>query len=169
MKGNRTFRKKVSMVTAVICTASSLPFAALADEGAGDNFNLDGTLPIVKNADEMDPIEIAIVVPPERTVPTEDLVMVKKMVEKEKKKYGWEFLFFGANIDAIETAGRFGIGADRAFNYECDSVGVSLNYQAISQTLSAVRRSSSKEELDNAVYASCETIRNDYKRRHGKR
>ena len=62
--------------------------------------------------------------------------MVKKMVEKEKKKYGWEFLFFGANIDAIETAGRFGIGADRAFNYECDSVGVSLNYQAISQTLS---------------------------------
>lgn len=53
MKGNRNFRKKVSMVTAVICTASSLPFAALADEGAGDNFNLDGTLPIVKNADEM--------------------------------------------------------------------------------------------------------------------
>ena len=38
--------------------------------------------------------------------------MVKKMVEKEKKKYGWEFLFLGANIDAIETAGRFGIGAD---------------------------------------------------------
>ncbi|MFQ9151085.1 MAG: hypothetical protein ACLR6B_05530 [Blautia sp.] len=78
MKGNRNFRKKVSMVTAVICTASSLPFAALADEGAGDNFNLDGTLPIVKNADEMDPIEIAIVVPPERTVPTEDIVMVKR-------------------------------------------------------------------------------------------
>ena len=95
--------------------------------------------------------------------------MVKKMVEKEKKKYGWEFLFLGANIDAIETAGRFGIGADRAFNYECDSVGVSLNYQAISQTVSAVRRSTSKEELDNAVYASCETIRDDYKRRHGKR
>ena len=95
--------------------------------------------------------------------------MVKKMVEKEKKKYGWEFLFLGANIDAIETAGRFGIGADRAFNYECDSVGVSLNYQAISQTVSAVRRSTSKEELDNAVYASCETIRDDYKRRHGRR
>lgn len=57
--------------------------------------------------------------------------MVKKMVEKEKKKYGWDFLFLGANIDAIETAERFGIGADRAFNYECDSVGVSFNYQAI--------------------------------------
>ena len=38
--------------------------------------------------------------------------MVKKMVEKEKKKYGWEFLFLGANIDAIEVAGRFGIGAE---------------------------------------------------------
>ena len=93
---------------------------------------------------------------------------IRRMIEREKEQYGWEFLFLGANIDAIEIAGRFGIGADRAFNYECDSVGVSLNYQAISQTVSAVRRSTSKEELDNAVYASCETIRDDYKRRHGK-
>lgn len=91
---------------------------------------------------------------------------VKKMVEKEKKKYGWEFLFLGANIDAIETAGRFGIGADRAINYECDSVGVTLNYQAISETISAVRKSKSKDELDSTVYASCAAIRDDYKRRH---
>ena len=48
---------------------------------------------------------------------------VKRMVEKEKTKYGWEFLFLGANMDAIEVAGRFGIGADRAINYECDSKG----------------------------------------------
>lgn len=81
MKGNRNFRKKVSMVTAVICTASSLPFAALADEGAGDNFNLDGTLPIVKKQMRWIRLKSAIVVPPERTVPTEDIVMVKKMVE----------------------------------------------------------------------------------------
>ena len=92
--------------------------------------------------------------------------MVKKMVEKKKKKYGWEFLFLGANIDAIETAGRFGIGADRAINYECDSVGVTLNYQAISETISAVRKSKSKDELDSTVYASCAAIRDDYKRRH---
>lgn len=92
--------------------------------------------------------------------------MVKKMVEKERKKYGWEFLFLGANIDAIETAGRFGIGADRAINYECDSVGVTLNYQAISETISAVRKSKSKDELDSTVYASCAAIRDDYKRRH---
>ena len=45
---------------------------------------------------------------------------VKKMVEKEKEKYGWEFLFLGANIDAVSVAGRFGIGADRAIDYECD-------------------------------------------------
>ncbi|MDO5808270.1 MAG: extracellular solute-binding protein [Lachnospiraceae bacterium] len=81
MKRKQNLKKKVSMVTAAICAASSLPFAAFAEENAGDNFNLDGTLPIVKNADEMDPIEIAIVIPPERTVPTEDLVMVKKIVE----------------------------------------------------------------------------------------
>ncbi len=91
---------------------------------------------------------------------------VKKMVEKSEKKYGWEFLFLGANIDAIEAAGRFGIGADRAINYECDSVGVTLNYQAISETISAVRKSKSKDELDSTVYASCAAIRDDYKRRH---
>ena len=41
---------------------------------------------------------------------------VKQMIEKEKSKYGWEFLFLGANIDAVETAKHFGIGADRAVN-----------------------------------------------------
>ena len=61
---------------------------------------------------------------------------------------------------------RFGIGADRAINYECDSVGVTLNYQAISKTISAVRKSKSKDELDSTVYASCAAIRDDYKRRH---
>ena len=53
---------------------------------------------------------------------------VKDMVEHEKEKYGWEFLFLGANIDAIDVAGRFGIGADRALNYECDSIGTCLLY-----------------------------------------
>lgn len=91
---------------------------------------------------------------------------VKKMVEKEKEKYGWEFLFLGANIDAIEVAGRFGIGADRAINYECDSEGTALNYQVLSETVSAVRRSKSREEMDEAVFACCAPIREDYKRRH---
>ena len=91
---------------------------------------------------------------------------VRKMVEKEKEKYGWEFLFLGANIDAIEVAGRFGIEADRAINYECDSEGTALNYQVLSETVSAVRRSKSKVEMDEAMVACCAPIREDYKRRH---
>ena len=91
---------------------------------------------------------------------------VKKMVEKEKEKYGWEFLFLGANIDAIEVAGRFGIGADRAVNYECDSEGTALNYQVLSETVSAVRRSKSRAEAAEMLEACCAPIREDYKRRH---
>ena len=94
---------------------------------------------------------------------------VRKMVEKEKEKYGWEFLFLGANIDAIEVAGRFGIEADRAINYECDSEGTALNYQVLSETVSAVRRSKSKVEMDEAMVACCAPIREDYKRRHKNR
>lgn len=94
---------------------------------------------------------------------------VRKMVEKEKEKYGWEFLFLGANIDAIEVAGRFGIEADRAINYECDSEGTALNYQVLSETVSAVRRSKSKVEMDEAMVACCAAIREDYKRRHKNR
>ena len=91
---------------------------------------------------------------------------VKKMVEKKKEKRGWEFLFLGANIDAIEVAGRFGIGADRAVNYECDSVGTALNYQVLSDTVSAVRRSKSKQEAAMMMTACCAPIREDYKKRH---
>jgi len=93
---------------------------------------------------------------------------VKKMVEKVEKKYGWEFLFLGANIDAIEVAGRFGIGADRAINYECDSKGTQLNYAALSNAVSAVRRSKSREEASEMVVACCAPIRADYETRHKK-
>ena len=98
-----------------------------------------------------------------------DYKKVKKMVEKEKDKYGWEFLFLGANIDAIEVAGRFGIGADRAINYECDSMGTALNYQVLSETVSAVRRSRSREETAVAMEACCAPIREDYEKRHKSR
>lgn len=64
---------------------------------------------------------------------------VKKMIEKEKNVYGWEFLFLGANIDAIETARTFGIGADRAVNYNSDSVGTRLNYEVLSETVASIR------------------------------
>ena len=64
---------------------------------------------------------------------------VKQMIEWQKTKYGWEFLFLGANIDAVETASQFGIGADRAVNYQCDSEGTALNYEVVSEAISAVR------------------------------
>ena len=98
-----------------------------------------------------------------------DYKKVKKMVEKEKDKYGWEFLFLGANIDAIEVAGRFGIGADRAINYKCDSMGTALNYRVLSDTVSAVRRSRSREETAMAMEACCAPIREDYEKRHKSR
>lgn len=66
---------------------------------------------------------------------------VKKMIEKEKKKYGWEFLFIGANIDAVETAGKFGIESDRAVNYNADSQGTSVVYDTVGDTVCNVRAS----------------------------
>lgn len=61
------------------------------------------------------------------------------MIERQKEKYGWEFLFLGANIDAIETAGHFGIDADKAANYQCDGEGTALNYEVLNDAISAVR------------------------------
>ena len=68
-----------------------------------------------------------------------DSETVKKMIERQKAKYGWEFLFLGANIDAVETASRFGIGADRAVNYHSDHQGTQLNYEVLSEAVSTVR------------------------------
>ena len=67
--------------------------------------------------------------------------MVKKMVEKAKAENGWEFIFLGANIDAVETAKHFGIDSDRAVNYNCDSEGTELNYQVVSDAVSCCRMS----------------------------
>ena len=64
---------------------------------------------------------------------------VKRMVEHEQEKYGWEFLFLGANMDAIAEARRFGIRGDRAVRYACDSRGTALNYEVVGETLSNVR------------------------------
>lgn len=94
--------------------------------------------------------------------------MVRKMVEEEEKEYGWEFLFLGANIDAISVAGRFGIRPERAVDYECDRKGTQLNYQVLSDAVSAVRRSHSREETDYVVEACMAPVREDYKKRHRK-
>ena len=64
---------------------------------------------------------------------------VKKMIERQKEKYGWEFLFLGANIDAVETAKHFGIREDRAVTFHSDHAGTKLNYEVLNETICAVR------------------------------
>ena len=68
-----------------------------------------------------------------------DYAAVRRMIERQKERYGWEFLFLGANIDAAKEAARFGIGADRSVNYKCDEAGTALNYEVISEAVCSVR------------------------------
>ncbi|MEH7436764.1 vWA domain-containing protein [Neobacillus drentensis] len=64
---------------------------------------------------------------------------IKKMVQHQKVKYGWEFLFLGANIDAVTTAAKFGIEEDFAVDYHADEVGTQLNYEAVNEAVSNIR------------------------------
>ncbi|HOS70288.1 MAG TPA: hypothetical protein PL076_09280 [Bacillota bacterium] len=88
---------------------------------------------------------------------------VRRMIEHQKSKHGWEFIFLGANIDAVDTAERFGIGQDRAVNYNADSDGTLLNYEVISETVSCLRadRKISKDWKDR--------IEEDFRKRGGRR
>lgn len=93
---------------------------------------------------------------------------VKRMVEKKKKRNHWEFVFLGANIDAVEVAGRFGVAANRAVRYECDSVGTALNFTIMSKMVSCARASSSAEDMEEAFDNDdmLAPIQADYKKRH---
>ena len=64
---------------------------------------------------------------------------VRRMVERQRERYGWEFLFLGANMDAISAARRFGIREDRAVRYECDAKGTALNFEVVSDTIGCIR------------------------------
>ena len=66
---------------------------------------------------------------------------VKQMIEHEKEKYGWEFIFVAANIDAVETAARYGIDRSRAVNYHADELGTAIAYDSISEAVSNMRAS----------------------------
>lgn len=68
-----------------------------------------------------------------------DYRKVRQMIERQQEKYNWEFLFLGANIDAVGEAGRLGINRDRAVRYECDSAGTSLNFAALSNAVWCMR------------------------------
>jgi uncharacterized protein YegL len=88
---------------------------------------------------------------------------VRRMIEHQKSQYGWEFIFLGANIDAIAVAERFGIDADRATNYNADSEGTMLNYEVISETVSCLRASRPISENWK------DRIDEDFKKRSGRR
>lgn len=88
---------------------------------------------------------------------------VRALIERQKEKHGWEFIFLGANIDAVATAGRFGISADRAVDYLADSKGTELNFRVMAKTVSKFRESGT---VDDACFAK---IREDVKQRGGRK
>jgi len=66
---------------------------------------------------------------------------VKRMIERQKEKYGWEFIFLGANIDAVSAAARIGIDRSRAATYRSDSEGTRTNYRVVSDAVHSLRKS----------------------------
>ncbi len=84
---------------------------------------------------------------------------IKALIEGQKENYGWEFIFLGANIDAVATAGQFGIAADRAQNYHADSEGVELNFRVMSDAVATFRECSAMPEGWN------DEIQKDYQQR----
>jgi len=84
---------------------------------------------------------------------------VKALIERQKTKYGWEFIFLGANIDAVQTAGCFGIAPDRAFDYLADSEGTELNFKVMASAAATFREEGTVDE------ACLDEIRKDVKRR----
>ena len=91
---------------------------------------------------------------------------IKSMVEHQKSKYGWEFIFLGANIDAVDVASRFGIGRNRTQNYHNDSEGIALNYEAVSEAVCCLRSAPLGVSFSDDWGAK---IGADYKKRGGKR
>ena len=93
---------------------------------------------------------------------------VKKMVERQKEKYNWEFIFLGANIDAVSVANSFGVEASRAVRYECDSEGTALNFKVMNKLVSCARGAKSAKAMNEAFCSEemLDEVREDYKMRH---
>ena len=88
---------------------------------------------------------------------------VKEMIERQKSRYNWEFIFLGSNIDAVETVGRFSINADRAVDYVPDGEGTALNFKMMSETVAGFRTCGTVD------CAPMEAIRSDMKKRGSKK
>lgn len=87
---------------------------------------------------------------------------IRSLIQNQKDKYGWEFIFLGANIDAIETATSFGISQDRAQNYHADSYGIELNFCVMDKAITVYRQSGALSEDWK------DEIEKDYRRRGSK-
>ncbi len=87
---------------------------------------------------------------------------IKKMIEHQKEKYGWDFMFLGANIDAVSTAAQFGIDEDFAVEYHADHIGTQLNYEMVSEAVTKLR---SGDKIDRSWKAG---IERDYNQRSRK-
>ena len=87
---------------------------------------------------------------------------IKTMVEKQKKKHNWEFIFLGANIDAIDVASRVGIAKNRTQNFHNDSKGIDLNYSVISETIAMHRAAPACASIPDSWG---DKISSDYKQR----
>jgi len=90
---------------------------------------------------------------------------VKSLIEGQKSEYGWEFIFLGADIDAVEVANRFGIAKNRAQNFHKDKVGIELHYRVVSKAVSAFRAAPKDASLTDDWSVEVEE---DYIRRGGK-
>ena len=89
---------------------------------------------------------------------------IKELIDCQKEGFGWEFLFLGANMDAIAEAGRFGIEADRAVSYKCDAKGTEVNFSVLSQAISKVRQCETVC-MEAALFGWKEEIEEDYRSR----
>lgn len=95
---------------------------------------------------------------------------VQAMIKKEQEKYGWEFIFIGANIDAVQEAKRFGIRKERAVNYVHDEMGTEAVYRSVSKAVCAMRMADAScagSAIDECDWE--EDINIDYNRRGGKK
>ena len=95
---------------------------------------------------------------------------VQAMIKKEQEKYGWEFIFIGANIDAVQEAKRFGIRKERAVNYVHDEIGTEAVYRSVSKAVCAMRMADAScagSAIDECDWE--EDINIDYNRRGGKK
>ena len=91
---------------------------------------------------------------------------IKSMIKRQESKHNWEFIFLGANMDAVEVAGQFGIQEKYAQSFHNDHAGIALNYRVVSETISCSRKAPRDAKLDDDWKADIDA---DYIRRGGKR